>query len=279
MFIGHDGVALAAKKIEPKLSLGWLLCLILIAGCAGSRQMRLEYGESQYKYAIDFSTPNIAKLANNPAEPPFLNGWPRHSALGFSDLLPLSLPRDGILPLDEIAFEEFDPQQRQLRVFEIKKYRAIFHGAEREEFDKRLSDLQAALHGDATRFPEILPAVEAYPAFHVNIATVCGDGWKGIRNVTMYVQDNCLVENGRLFYTMQGLSNDERYWIAAYWPVTASNLPTLDHQITHDELETLNSPAAYTAYLVGMITQLEQATYTPPLDEIDEMTSGLKLTE
>jgi len=255
----------------------WLLCLMLVMGCAGSREMRLEYGESSYKYAIDFGTPNIAKLANNPAEPPFLNGWPKHSALGFSDLPLLNLLRDGIVPLREIAFEEFDPQQPQIRVFEIKKYRAIFHGAEREEFDKRLSDLQAAVHGDASRFPEILPAVEASPAFHVNFSPVCFDGGCGVRAVTMYVQDNNLVENGRLFYTLQGLSNDERYWIAAYWPVEAEGIRMQSHDLSADEIEILNSRELYAEYLSEELEILEHATYYPALEAIDEIVGGLKL--
>ena len=236
----------------------WLLCLMFVVGCAGSRQTVRWNGVSDKPLAAR----NISKVANHSDEPPFLNGWPEHICFAHAE--------DSLTPW-------FNPQEAQLRVFEIKKYRAIFHGAEREEFDKRLSDLKSAIHGDASRFPDILPAVEASPAFYTNFSPVCFDGGCGVRAVTMYVQDNNLVENGRLFYTLQGLSTDQRYWIAAFWPVQAEGIRMQSHDLSADEIAILNSPQLYAEYLSEQLDILEEATYDPPLESIDEIVSGLKL--
>ncbi len=237
----------------------WLLCLIFVVGCAGSRQIAQWKGESDKPFAAR----SVSAIANHSDEPPFLNGWPEHICFAHVE--------DSLTPW-------FSPQESQIRVFEIKKYRAIFHGAEREEFDKRLSDLKAAVSGDVVRFPEILPAVEAYPIFYCSIAAVCGEDWKAVRAVSMYAQDNCLVENGRLFYTLQGLSTDQRYWIAAYWPVEAEGIRVQSHDLSADEIETLNSAELYAEYLNEQLDILEDGTYTPPLENIDELISGLKLS-
>lgn len=263
----------------------WLLCLVFVVGCAGSRKMVTSFEAGEASPARAWSNEQvIPKLANNPDEPPFLNGWPQHVArAGYQNAFPdingrliittsFSVPPP--LVLDTL---EYSPHQPQLRVFEIKKYRAIFHGAERKEFDKRLSDLKAALSGDVVRFPEILPAVEAYPIFYCSIAAVCGEDWKAVHAVSMYAQDNCLVENGRLFYTLQGLSDDERYWIAAYWPVEAEGIRMQSHDLSADEIAILNSPELYAEYLTEQLEILEAATYYPPLESIDEIVSGLKL--
>jgi len=224
----------------------------------------------------------IPGIANHSDEPPFMNGWPMHVGWAGNERYFSKIPDYFRTPhcfpsMDILQESGYDPQMPQLRVFEIKKYRAIFHGAEREEFDKRLSDLQAAVHGDASRFPDILPAVEASPAFYTNFSPVCFDGGCGVRAVTMYVQDNNLVENGRLFYTMQGLSSDERYWIAAFWPVQAEGIRMQSHDLSADEIAILNSPELYAEYLSEQLDILEEATYDPPLESIDEIVSGLKL--
>lgn len=263
----------------------WLLCLIFVVGCAGSQQHSVlhsvwDCGPGPQYRGLGQTIPAIR---NHPDEPPFLNGWPEHLARAW--LIETIVDSGGVCdtrvslsgsgpPIDK---QSFDPLSAHLRLFEIKKYRAIFHGAEREEFDKRLSDLQAAVHGDAARFPDILPAVEASPAFHVNFSPVCFDGGCGVRAVTMYVQDNNLVENGRLFYTLQGLSNDERYWIAAYWPVQAEGIRMQSHDLSADEIAILNSPELYAEYLSEQIEILEAATYDPPLENIDEIISLQKL--
>ncbi len=235
----------------------WLLCLIFVAGCIGPSKM-VWTGESAKPHYRKW----FMSRANYPDEPPFLNGWPTHDGIAFEG--------DSLTPW-------FSPMEAQARIFDIKQYRAIFDGAEREEFDKRLSDLQAAIHGDASRFPDILPAVEASPAFYTNFSPVCFDGGCGVRAVTMYVQDNNLVENGRLFYTLQGLSTDQRYWIAAFWPVQAEGIRMQSHDLSADEIAILNSPELYAEYLSEQLDILEAATYDPPLENIDEIISLQKL--
>lgn len=254
----------------------WVYCALLLVGCtSGSRliQMGPVNGSDSLKRF------EIAAIPNHSDEPPFLNGWPTHLAFAQSEWLAFHHGHSVIAtPPPPVSIRKyFDPMQPQLRVFEINKYRAIFHGAERKEFDKRLADLKAAVGGDILRIPEILPAVEAYPAFNANIAAVCGDGWKGIRNVCMYTQDNCLVENGRLFYSLQGLSDDERYWIAGYWPVEAESLNYVSRDLTAGQIDTLSSYTLYHDYLLEKLDYLERAKYRPALDELDDIMSGLKV--
>ncbi len=239
----------------------WVYCALLLVGCtSGSRLIQL----GPVNGSDSLKRFEIAAIPNHSDEPPFLNGWPTHDCIAFEG--------DSLTPW-------FSPLEAQARALDIKKYRAIFHGAERKEFDKRLADLKAALNGDILRIPEILPAVEAYPAFNVNIAAVCGDGWKGIRNVTMYVQDNCLIENGRLFYSLQGLSDDERYWIAGYWPVEAESLDFVSHDLAAGQIDTLSSYSLYHDYLLEKLDYLERAKYEPALDDVDDSFGALSIRD
>ena len=111
------------------------------------------------------------------------------------------------------------------------------------------------------------------------MAAVCGEGWKGIRNVTMYVQDNCLIENGRLFYSLQGLSDDERYWIAGYWLVEAESLDFVNHDLAAGQIDTLSSYSLYHDYLLEKLDYLERAKYEPALDDVDDSFGALSIRD
>lgn len=237
----------------------WVLCLLFVTGCIGPSKLVWKGESAKPRHRKWFPL-----RENYPDEPPFLNGWPTHDCIAFEG--------DSLAPW-------FSPMEAQARAFNIERYREIFSGAEREEFEKRLADLKAAVGGDILRIPEILPAVEASPAFNVNIAAVCGDGWKGIRNVCMYVQDNCLIENGRLFYSLQGLSNDERYWIAGYWPVEAESLNYASRDLTAGQIDTLSSYTLYHDYLIEKLDYLERAKYEPALGALDDTFGALKIRD
>jgi hypothetical protein len=47
----------------------------------------------------------------------------------------------------------------------------------------------------------------------------------GVRFVTQYAQETRHVNNQEVFYTFQGLSDDGRYYVSAFFPVTSSVLP------------------------------------------------------
>jgi hypothetical protein len=70
-----------------------------------------------------------------------------------------------------------------------------------------------------------LPVPNAAQMFSTNLSRIDFQNGKGIRYLTMYVQNAYPVDNQTLFYTFQGITDDDQYYISAIFPVTHSDLP------------------------------------------------------
>jgi len=196
------------------------------------------------------------------------NGWPEHMRVVFDDDAP---PNDN-----------FDPRQRQLLVLPLASYRALFRSADAEAFDAALRDLQALLAAQPTRFEQdmlLLPASGLSQAIWAQVRYLSFEGGRGVRFVTRLATELGLLTAGSLTYTFQGLTEDGRYYIAAYFPITTTLLPSKPAEVDKPTRELFRRD--YRAYAEGIAQQLDAhpESFTPALRVLDGLIASLAITD
>lgn len=186
---------------------------------------------------------------NNPDEPPFMNGNPEYLRFRF----------------DNDRLESYVTyRERQLVIYPIDAYRAVFKGKERAEFDKQMNALKQLLIRQPVSPVEeitVFPPAEAAQVFHAQVKYLSFDGGKGVRFVSRYAQDVTPTTNDSIFYTFQGLSADGKYYIALFYPIDARGLPETD----------------IVKRTVRFLERLQPADYDPDLTRLDDMVKSLKI--
>lgn len=102
------------------------------------------------------------------------------------------------------------------------------------------------------------------------------EGGSGLRYLTFYAQAVNPVEEGWVFYTFQGLSEDGKYYIHATFPVV-TNVPMLSE--LPDGETVMNDPEAYYAEVVAALDEQPAEAYTPSLETLDSILTSLVIAE
>ena len=121
-----------------------------------------------------------------------------------------------------------DPVQRQVLVYPLAAYRALFRAGEQVLLDERVAALRRLLAErpefvDADEIP-VLPEPGAAQVFRARIRYLRFDGGAGVAFITRYAGGTASPD-GPLVWTFQGLTDDGRYWVSAFHPVHATGLP------------------------------------------------------
>jgi hypothetical protein len=146
------------------------------------------------------------------AAPP-LNGQPARLRLQF----------DG----DPLA-AAVNPLQRQVLVYPLAGYRALYPAGQQLLLDDRVAALRRLLAArpefvDAEEIP-VLPDPGAAQAFRARIRYLRFDGGAGVAFITRFATGTA-TRSGPLVWTFQGITDDGRYWVSAFHPVHAAGLP------------------------------------------------------
>jgi hypothetical protein len=169
---------------------------------------------------------------------------------------------------------------RQIVIYPAPAWRKLFVQAG-EEKGNPVDTLKSLLaKGSSTVAGEIpiLPPAEAVQVLKARVKLLPFKGGKGFAFLTAYAQDDVAVANDALFYTFQGLTDDGRYWIAFYYPVSASILPkTVQDSSEMKDYEAFekNLPA----YLKKTVRALEdpKTVYTPDLAKLDALVRSIEI--
>ena len=204
-----------------------------------------------------------AQLPEGPGE-----FWPQHRAITLS-----GYPDDGkffqavirILPLDTYPVVDTLPASR---VTELKNLLATKPYTSQESLP-------------------LLPVFNAAQAFRLKIDYLDFQNGSGVRFLTEYAQYYVPMNNHDMFYTFQGLSADEKYWISAILPVSHTVLPESADATTVPPgglpIPDWNSPTFdtdFAAYYDGMNAILNGAaddSFTPSLSCLDQFIRSLKI--
>ena len=122
----------------------------------------------------------------------------------------------------------------------------------------------------------LLPVINAAQMFHTQAQYLEFGNIQGIRFISQHTQEaRPIMLSQEIFYTFQGFTDDEVYYVAAFFPVTTAVLPDT---IEVADWEAFN--ANYTTYLAETTTALDQlpsTDFTPDLKLLDAVITSLKL--
>jgi hypothetical protein len=216
---------------------------------AGSHLKQLNVSLDTGSLAKSATKTVVPTAPNHADEPPFMNGEPEHIRLTF----------DG-----EKLSNYTDYLQKQLLIYPLKPYAAMFHGKEKIAFDKDIAQLKNIIATKSTRGVKqmpILPAADAAEAFHNQVKFLNFKQGSGVAFLSCYEQDTAPIKNGDLFYTFQGLTADGNYYVSFFCPITVKTLP--DSPSPQKSIEFLN--------------KAKQADFTPSLNSINSMIESISL--
>lgn len=126
-----------------------------------------------------------------------------------------------------------------------------------------------------------LPEPLAVQKFFSNPKLIESSTGAGLRFLTQYGQDLGPVTNQGLFYTYQGLTADQEYYISAVFPVNHPELPLdWDDFFASDGTDYAVFEENYTDYLELTVMMLDQAgadDFRPSLQLLDNMIESLQI--
>ncbi len=172
---------------------------------------------------------------------------PEHVRFTFDDLVPSG---------------DFDPHQPQLLIFPARAYLNLSPSAALQigALQKMLSERSTPQQGALPMLPFSLNA----EALHAQPRFLEFQGGSGVRYIARYNKNTNVSGVEDLFYTFQGLSSDGEYYIAFFYPVSASDLSAI---------------AGDNAGTVAMLNQLAAADFGPNLSGLDELILSLTMPE
>ncbi|HSL47108.1 MAG TPA: hypothetical protein VK897_26960 [Anaerolineales bacterium] len=226
----------------------------------------VEYQDAQLEFSSDLASsvwPETVPPERGTADAPGWLVWPEHTRFTFA------YPRrSGDLEVSRFA-AAFGPPR--VMIYPAQEY------AEMSEFAKtEIEELQSLLQ---TRPPAIegempaLPLINAAQVFHAQVEYLDFQNGQGVRFISQYSQDISPVFNQSLFYTFQGLTNDGAYYVAAFFPLAAEELPDDPFVEDYDAFS-----ARYQDYLNETISQLDSFSadqFDPDLDVLDDVIQSL----
>lgn len=138
-----------------------------------------------------------------------------------------------------------------------------------------LKTLVAARTTDVESIP-FLPYWNAAQIFHARMDYLDFQNGSGVRFLTQYGQAVSNINNNSLFYTYQGVTSDDRFYISAIFPVAQQNLP--DGWVEPDDWDDFsNNFLPYLEERSQFLTDANNNTFTPPISELDALIQSLKV--
>jgi len=121
-----------------------------------------------------------------------------------------------------------------------------------------------------------LPLFNAAQLLRTQIVYLDFQNGAGVRFLTQYAQAFIPINNNELFYTFQGLTGDDAYYIAAVLPVSHPSLPADESEIPGGDFDAFADN--FDAYIADTAQQLgaqDGSTFTPGLPSLDVMIRSL----
>jgi hypothetical protein len=121
----------------------------------------------------------------------------------------------------------------------------------------------------------VLPTFNSAQDVRGQVQLLAFQGGRGLRFLARYSQETMPVINPAVFYTFQGLTDDGRYYVAAFFPLYVALLPD---QIAVDDWEAFNiTYAAYLSETTAALEQLAPAEFEPDLTSLDAVVTSLQV--
>ena len=125
----------------------------------------------------------------------------------------------------------------------------------------------------------MLPLINAAQVFAIAPEYIDFENGSGVRYVTYYAQDVSPIVREYAFYTFQGLTDDGRYVVSAFFPIAADALPS-NEEIDYSTIDWDTFVPAYTDYLAETYAELQNSSedgFAPALDALDGVIESLRV--
>ncbi len=167
-----------------------------------------------------------------------------------------------------------------VQIFPLEEYLVLSdHTAETIETLKAIT-AKKAIADNIIELP-YLPWPSAAQQFYANVEFLESQAGSGLRYLTQYIQDVGPVTNQGLFYTYQGITTDQKYYISAVFPVNHSELPLdWDDYFEPNGTDYESFEENYTGYLdltVKMLDETGADDFKPSLQLLDEIIKSLNI--
>lgn len=162
----------------------------------------------------------------------------------------------------------------QLIIYPADQYAQMNLGAAENiaKLKLTLSSLETPSSDETLPF---LPLWNAGQVFHSNFARLDFQNGSGIRYLTQYAQGIYPINNYSLFYTFQGLTSDERFYIAAIFPVSTPALP--DPETMELDQQFYDTYLQYIEETIFLLETQPLDTFTPSLIDLDLLIESLRI--
>ena len=195
----------------------------------------------------------------------------------------------------EILFGVTEPSQRQpsdpiMYIIPVDAYRVMWDEAGNPSVSTAIEDIFSRTN--ILNVPELtdgyaaLPFDETVGALDVAVqldrtgAPITSATISGYRFVGRWQQSPNPVTNQGLRYVYQGFTNDGRYLVSFFYPVTSPTLPMSAADVPQDVMDQVNSdPVAYMASQNEALNALTVEDWEPVLTTLDALVGSLQIEE
>ena len=195
----------------------------------------------------------------------------------------------------EILFGVSEPSQRQptdpiMYIIPVDAYRAMWDEAGNTGVSEAIDDIFArtvdlaqpdpAGNYAALPFDETLGAQDVAVQLDRTGAPLTSATSSGYRFVGRWQQSPNPVTNQGLRYVYQGFTNDGRFLVSFFYPVTSPTLPMTAADVPQAEMDQVNSdPATYMAQQNEQLNALTPEEWEPVLTTLDALVGSLQIEE
>lgn len=170
------------------------------------------------------------------------------------------------ITFDNEKADTWNYKQRQLLVYPVQTYLALYEADGKKEFNGWMATMKKIIankNADGVEEIPVLPSGDGHQVFRAQKKFVKFKQGSGIRFVSQYSNGDPPLSNKDMFYTFQGLTNDNRYYISFFHPLNIKDLP---ENISAEKSE-------------EYANKVEQKRFSPTLDSLDRVIESLNLTE
>jgi hypothetical protein len=124
-----------------------------------------------------------------------------------------------------------------------------------------------------------LTLMNAGQVFHSNVKYLDFQNGSGVRYLAVLAQYPAPVNNQDLFYTYQGLTSDERYFVSIILPVSHTTLPMSANVLPVSELEAIAKAPTYYGNMAARLNALPDGSFAPDLAKLDALITSLVIEQ
>ncbi|MBN1148113.1 MAG: hypothetical protein JXA78_12715 [Anaerolineales bacterium] len=204
------------------------------------------------------------------------NDIPEHIRVDFANPYTLRQPFASLQwapPWRQHQTLEVDQFPPQIFVFPVAAYKAISQQAgERIESLENL--LGSEIPSSDSELP-VLPLFNSAQDLRAQAQMLEFQNGRGIRFIARYSQEAASVVNPTVFYTFQGLTEDGKYYVAAFFPLYTKLLP--DQALAEDWGSSSQPYPAYLGVVTARLEELRPEDFSPWLDLLDQVIQSITI--